>query len=950
VTRPGLANQQHLLQWADSVAARSEFPRLIRRLILETGRGVTTLGFPAGEGVSGSGWDGTARSTEATAFISLGLSLWELSVEASVGRKADSDYAKRLATPDGSPTTEATYIAATLRRFGKRVEWARDHAGDGRWREVRGYGVDDIEAWLETAPVTHYWLSELLGLSPAGLVPAETWWRTWLAATTPTLTPEVVTAGRNAAVDALRGYLAGPPQVVTIKGGSVDEVLAFVWATVQGFPPDQAGPLAARAAWVDDVATWRVLREHSRPLLLAPLANELTTEMGAGGRHHIVVPILGAAPADITLPPLDSQLVSEALKSGGLHDRRAEESGRIARMSLLAMRRHLAVKPELHQPPWARPPVLRAARAGLLLGRWDSSLAGDRAAAEALFGVSYDVVSEDISTRLTDSDPLISITGAVAGLVSPFDAWLVFSRTLTMDDLERFRTLALVVFKEMDPRRNLPPNEQWRAATLAQDRIHSPDLRQGLATTLALLGGHGDFPVQGSSTKAIGSKLGSLSENQGQFGQMRFGRSPMLEDTQALGLLGEIDDGIGRLAPLVGGGEEVQAAIDHLQGEGGEGTAQRLGDRVGQIDQHGVEEPGGPDLELDPVGRADPEVGQAQKALDCQKSVLDPPALPIQGDGVGGREASGIEFVGEVAVPGGPDRHLDQADRLARRALPDPDEPIAGLGRLVENPLDLVTQIALGAGHEGDPVHRQLEEKREVGVAQVDDQQGPVRDGRADLGPVTLVVGQRVGLVPNLAGQPRAQVEHGSDSPRQRRVRTVLEQADLAEQGVEGRAVGGKHRAEVIPRPGEFGGQRTLAQPLAFEQGRQEGKEHFAKERRGEDPQPQGESLLGDLDRSGPEEALLAQQVEEGAHRADLPPDHAQDQRDHHRQGEQTLAQPQIVIVRDLGEGMRVDQLGEPLPDDRVRRSDDRTLAPIPLDRPGVAYRTLFLGRSRGSW
>src|SRR6266567_7627260 len=102
---PGLTTQRELAVWANSVAARTELPRLGRRLILESARGVVQLGFPAGEGASVGSWDGSVRATEATAFVPIGLSLWELSVEKAVGTKADGDNAKRLTTPDSSPTS-----------------------------------------------------------------------------------------------------------------------------------------------------------------------------------------------------------------------------------------------------------------------------------------------------------------------------------------------------------------------------------------------------------------------------------------------------------------------------------------------------------------------------------------------------------------------------------------------------------------------------------------------------------------------------------------------------------------------------------------------------------------------------------------------------------------------------------------------------------------------------
>src|SRR4051794_11284209 len=126
MARPGFVDQQELLRWADTRSAEGDFPRLIRRLILETGHGVTQLGFPAGEGIGVGDWDGTVRTTEPTAFIPEGLSVWELSTDKHVGTKADSDYAKRTTTPDGSPTKETSYVAALLRRFAKRSEWARE--------------------------------------------------------------------------------------------------------------------------------------------------------------------------------------------------------------------------------------------------------------------------------------------------------------------------------------------------------------------------------------------------------------------------------------------------------------------------------------------------------------------------------------------------------------------------------------------------------------------------------------------------------------------------------------------------------------------------------------------------------------------------------------------------------------------------------------------------------
>ncbi len=66
MARPGLADRDDLLRWAATVPARTEFPRLIRRLVLETVPDTVRLGFPAGSGVSAGGWDGSVRTITGT--------------------------------------------------------------------------------------------------------------------------------------------------------------------------------------------------------------------------------------------------------------------------------------------------------------------------------------------------------------------------------------------------------------------------------------------------------------------------------------------------------------------------------------------------------------------------------------------------------------------------------------------------------------------------------------------------------------------------------------------------------------------------------------------------------------------------------------------------------------------------------------------------------------------
>lgn len=493
---PGLVDRRGLLDWANSMGARGELPRLIRRLILETGQGVVELGFPAGEGVSLAGWDGTVRASAATPYIPLGMSVWELSVDRSPGAKADQDYGKRLTAPAGK-TVECTYVALSLRPWAKRSEWAADRTAEGRWRQVRALGVDDVETWLEHAPVSHAWLSELMGLHPHGLETAESWWMRWSSATAPAFPAGVVLAGRNESAGHLRNQLDRPGALITIRG-SADEVAAFVTAYAQTEGASDGGALLARTVCVTRVEAWRRLRGHEKPLVIVALTEEVAADFALDSSHVLVVPVSGAAKADIGLPPIDSLIAAEVLKGAGLPAAEAGKTAELARLALLAARRRLAIKQELLEPEWARTPAAKSVRRLVLIGRWHEDHNADRALVQNAVGVPYEPLSEEIASLRAGPDPFLARLGGEIGLVSPFDAWLVLGGHMRRDDLEALQEAARIVFAERDPRWELPEEDRWRASLLTDKPTYSGAVRHGLATTLALLGAEGSRPIEGT--------------------------------------------------------------------------------------------------------------------------------------------------------------------------------------------------------------------------------------------------------------------------------------------------------------------------------------------------------------------------------------------------------------------------------------------------------------------
>jgi len=567
---PNLLNRHELLQWADTVAASSELPRLVRRLILETSQGVVDLGFPAGEGVRAGSWDGTLRTTEGAPYIPLGLSVWELSVEKSTGTKADEDYSKRDITPDGSPTSSCTYVEVILRPWTKRKTWARDRSTEGKWKEVRSLGVDEIETWLENSPVTHAWISQVLGRNPYGLRPVDLWWNAWSAETTPALQPSFILAGRAKEQEEFLARLKGAEQVITIKGGSPDEIQSFIAATLLHAEIIGDDQPKARAAFVDDVATWRELLARSNPLILIAASEQVRAEPPpAVSTHHIVIPVVDAARADIAIPTIDPAEAVAALKQAGVDDQKAERLARLARSSLQAMRREIANKPELHQPPWARPPIDRVTRTLLLAGGWYEGRDGDKGVLTALSGKQYDDLRETAATLSAQADPLVGRVDKVWALVSVQDAWNQLAGRLQADDLERLSPVVQEVLGELDPSLDLPKDERWwRASTDGKIHSHSSQLRAGLASTLALLGTYGDLVDAGSGYNGVNwasITVRQLLDNANADASCKLwislsGVLPLLAEASPDQFLACVDKGLGGQLPLLSGLFEAEGS------------------------------------------------------------------------------------------------------------------------------------------------------------------------------------------------------------------------------------------------------------------------------------------------------------------------------------------------------------------------------------------------------
>lgn len=480
-------DRDDLKEAASRAGFDSDFPLSVRRLIAETAEGLTELDMPGGSGVASGGFDGVVTAAGATPEVPAGRSVWELSVENKAQGKADDDYGKRLEGPEGSPASDCTYVEVILAPWTKSRTWSSARRKEGRWKDVLALNLDRVHVWLDRAPATNAWLAERLNKAMAGVRPVETWWtETWLPSTQPPLGSAVVLAGRDDATNTLISLLQAGRPVLTIAGDlGPDGLRAFVGAalgTVQGPDGDR---LRARALHVSDEHSLLQLIRQPSPLVLildnAQLAADLPVQHG----HQLI--LLGAPgqDADFTVPPIDSQQAEAALRAAGLTRDRASELGRLARRSLPALRRAVAVNVASLTPGWAAAPDLLQRRI-VLIGAWHGDSDADRAAVARCAGRSYDDVQEAALVLGRGEGPMLGRVGESWHLTSPQDSWLMLRTYLTKDDLAAFSALAVEVLGEAGPTAETAADGVGGIADDGPRRFSSA-LRRGVARTLALL-------------------------------------------------------------------------------------------------------------------------------------------------------------------------------------------------------------------------------------------------------------------------------------------------------------------------------------------------------------------------------------------------------------------------------------------------------------------------------
>ena len=471
----------HLKQWADTKECQSLLPELMRRLVYASVKQLDRLYFPSGDSVHLQGWDGVVSCQEPIDIVPEGESLWECGANKDIQAKANNDLTKRVANPLGHRKSDSTFVFVTPREWAGADSWIA--ANQSGWKKLVVYTAVELEAWIERCPAVGVWLADKLHiLNAGGYQLPDVFWMQWASGDQYTLPYQIVTAGRNQAIDKVLKACINP-SILEIQALTQSEALAFVIASIATC--SNADMLAAKTIVVTDKNTFDDLVCHYENLvIITTLRDNMSYALS---RNHTV--ICAVTPEDQVstaekLPRVEREGFIKAIKECGFNSVQARKIATDTARDLNVVRRRLKI--DKLRPEWANCDSISALLPIILLGQWDENVSGDLGLVEKLSGKTYADYIKILQRFRFMPDSPIAYVGTIWHLKSPMDAMSYASAYITDGDLAKLKEICKLLIADDDPEaEDKVTSDEWKMWQFKQQ--FSSNVKKGTYQSLILL-------------------------------------------------------------------------------------------------------------------------------------------------------------------------------------------------------------------------------------------------------------------------------------------------------------------------------------------------------------------------------------------------------------------------------------------------------------------------------
>lgn len=484
-----------LANWAPTRDCQGHLPLLVRRLIRASHITIIKILIPAGDNVILPGYDGMVEVVDGTEYVPSGKSRWEMGSGRDFKDKAEREFNKRSKQIDPSQAASITFVFVTPYVWTDVDSWVNEKEEKKIWKNLKVIDGQVLEEWIEQFPNVGSWLAKFLSTPFANIQPLDQFWEEWSKNLKYSISSTLVVSGREKEVKELTDFLFDTYSLLSIKASTIEEVIAFIAATIERMSEDLKEELYSKAIIVEGDKDFRLLSSCKNPMVLIVRfqAGSLVDHAVRNG-HHVILPIgydITAAKADIELSRIRRHGFEKGLEEMGFTREEAEHLTRDSGQSLSVLRRLLKFEKN-QQPAWAKDGHHLDIIPALLGGMWDEKKEEDTSLISLLAGEPYEKYIAKLTRWKIEKDPPIFQVKSIWRLTSALDAWSILAPFLTRSELDYFKTAFLSVLPETNPALELDPDKRYLASLYGKTPKFSYSLSEGLCQSLILIAVFGE--------------------------------------------------------------------------------------------------------------------------------------------------------------------------------------------------------------------------------------------------------------------------------------------------------------------------------------------------------------------------------------------------------------------------------------------------------------------------
>lgn len=517
----------HLQALAERPAGKAYIGELIRRLVYATtAKQQPGLHFLAGESNGYAGWDGWVEvSYEESGSVRRHRSLWELSTDRNFESKFKRDFvsAKTKTLPHGWSKSDVVYVGVTLRGVTPaalssiKAKFSRPERD--KWAGVVLLAADDLVQWIEKQPSVEDWAAEEFQIGSGRFGRAlEHWYSAWSNQTTPPVSEQLLTAGRDISA-VTSAFRAEGEAISTLLCDSTHEAVALIYCAIRTLSEADARLVMSSTLVVEsEVSADRLAAQpvslYAMPtVILAPPATKHRNRLVQAG--YRVFQVLGRPDDSLNVIRFERASVQdfaaalEASMSSSAVD--AEVSARSvgSSVSIWHIRNLFLNSQQPALPAWADGQQTDAVVAAVFAGAWREDSQRDMEVVSALAGMDEERLASALLQYANCTTPLLETIGTSRFVIAPTAAFEFIQRGITRYHIARLSNAVSLVFSGI----STAVDERWRGAP-AQIRSRNPrddlskGLRDGLAETLLRIAVLGAPLVQSGALIGFASTQG----------------------------------------------------------------------------------------------------------------------------------------------------------------------------------------------------------------------------------------------------------------------------------------------------------------------------------------------------------------------------------------------------------------------------------------------------------